>query len=291
MVIRKTGGRTEIESTFVFLQAAGHRGPSDSNTDANSYESILPGLMSAPGVLLNCRSQRVIALQIITSLQMKRSGAGSKAFQRLYSRFLATSYKTCLRYQQKLGEGFDKAVLEGKEQQRKTLQTETQSGTNTTPSEKLPSHPGYKLVGDNVDIMIRPRTITISHASTDLYYFHLMAVKNRVGGSHLSEQQPKNVPTSVDWAVLLPSADDHETLLSEWTVLVGKVIAKFVPALKWIGSYLPDSIKHEYSYLATKKIELVSTFSFPTKDIRLRRCGGCVYVCKECFACKYDISK
>lgn len=210
--------------------------------------------MSAAGVLLNCRNQKLSAIQIMSALQIKRSGAGSKAFARLNHRFLSVSYKTCLNWQNQLGANFDSQVLDWKNQVESECKEEATSGTPR-------NHPGYRLVGDNVDIMIKPRQTSIAHASTDLHFFNLMAVKNRISGNHLSDSRDESkLKDPLDWSQVLPSVDDHQRLESHWTTLVGHIICKYIPSLQWMQHYIPEHIPHEYSDVTKKKSEVVSCY-------------------------------
>ena len=209
--------------------------------------------MSAAGVLLNCRNQKLSAVQTMSALQIKRSGAGSKAFERLNHRFLSVSYKTCLSVQNQLGVDFDSQVLEWKNQVESEYKDEAMSGSRTARK-----HPGYRLVGDNVDIIIKPRQTSIAHASIDLHYFNFMAVKNRVSGNHLSKTRDETkLKEPVDWSQVVPSVNDHKRLESHWAILVGHIICRHIPALQWMQLYLPQHIPHDYSNETKKKSEVV----------------------------------
>ena len=52
----------------------------------------------------------------------------------------------------------------------------------STPSSKLQStrHPGFQLVGDNIDFITKPRHQTSEHGKKNLHYFNFLAVKNKV---------------------------------------------------------------------------------------------------------------
>lgn len=178
----------------------------------------------------------------------------------LAARLLTDSTTAFFLCQQELGVNFDQKVLEQKNQIESDYKEA--NGTSVDSSTAMSHHPGYRLVGDNVDIMIRPRQSSISNASRDLHYFNVMAVKNRISGNNLSSHKSNEQVKPVDCSLLLPSIEDHQRLLSNWIVLVGKVISKYVPALRWMRLYLPEHIKHEYSSITKKKSDIVSIYAF-----------------------------
>ena len=51
-------------------------------------------------------------------------------------------------------------------------------------------HPGYSFTGDNVDIRVTPRQMTIKNQTSDIHLFQYVAFKNRVSGNHLSNEIP-----------------------------------------------------------------------------------------------------
>lgn len=98
------------------------------------------------------------------------------------------------------------------------MEYETKNTTLLTSQtvEQNDQHPGYKLVGDNVDILIKPRHSTISDGNKDLHYYNCMAVKNRVSGNHPEAEQPMGTVDSVPWSKYLPTAEDNAQLKNEW---------------------------------------------------------------------------
>lgn len=56
----------------------------------------------------------------------------------------------------------------------------------------------------------------------------------------------------------LPSLDDQNSLLSDFVVLVGRVIVENLPAFAIFKDVIPLHIKHKYSEELKKKSETVS---------------------------------
>lgn len=224
--------------------------------------------MSAAAILFYSRNMFMNAHQTMTGMILKRGAAAKSVFARLYARSLCVSYKTILRKQVEFGNGHDKPVLDWKcqieaETKRRTLPT-------TQPVEQTDQHPGYKLVGDNVDIFIKPRHSTISDGNKDLHYYNCMAVKNRVSGNHLEAEQPMGTVDSVPWSKYLPTAEDNEKLKNEWNYLVSKTIINYVPYFQCFKEHIPDHLSHKYINLTKKKTEVV------TISLRLFKMSLCI---------------
>ena len=59
-------------------------------------------------------------------------------------------------------------------------------------------------------------------------------------------------------STFLPSLDDQNSLLSDFVVLVGRVIVENLPAFAIFKDVIPLHIKHKYSEELKKKTETVS---------------------------------
>ena len=170
------------------------------------YAMILPGIMSAAGTLLQCRNKDMIAQATITGLQLKSGGATKQTHRRLHARSLSASYLTTIKRQEMLGVGFDQDVKKWKEE------VERDAGNLKRCKEELDHlehkigeaqhdfqdtlrwrkvheeytrllstrHPGFQLVGDNIDFVTKPRHQTSERGKKGLHYFNFLAVKNKV---------------------------------------------------------------------------------------------------------------
>ena len=65
--------------------------------------------------------------------------------------------------------------------------------------------PTYKLVGDNIDKVVKPRHMRIDSQSRSLHYFHFYAVKDRIDFSHLDDQPAAVNLDDIDVSTLLPT--------------------------------------------------------------------------------------
>ena len=77
------------------------------------------------------------------------------------------------------------------------------------------SYHSYKLVGDNIDLSIKPRYMRydrFKHQS--LHYFHMYAVQNRINVSDLCRQRKGTLPVPISEIAssLLPSKADDDVL-------------------------------------------------------------------------------
>ena len=117
---------------------------------------------------------------------------------------------------------------------------------------------GFKIVGDNIDKMIKPRYMRSDRQNQSLHYFHMYAVRDRTNLSESCENQrpaPKDPPLEE----LLPSPDDCKQLHSNMEILVTRILARHMP---FIAENFEDvvihHISHPYSKEMSQKSEVVS---------------------------------
>ena len=239
----------------------------------NIHQRKQRGLVSGTGVLLQTRSKFTNAAGLHNALILKRGGASEKTFRRLNDKGLTVSYKTVLRTQKKIGLDHNREAITWAHQvyvdsiKEKELahtvgecsneqeQAQAKEALATFQDQR---HPGFKLVGDNVDIGQKARQLSKSHKNPDHHFFNHAAVKNRVSGNHLSQDQ--GPPQPMDPTSVLPGVEDNIKLKNELIVLTAKVIAQYIPSLQWFESHVPDRISHQYDNIANKKSEVVSRY-------------------------------
>ena len=170
------------------------------------YETIRPGITSSANNLLYCRNKDMNAHATITGLQLKSGGATKQTHRRLHARSLSVSYSTTIKRQEMLGVGFDEDVRQWKAEVEKDvgklksykeeldhLEHKIAEGhhnfhdtirwrkvSDDYSKLQLLRHPGFQLVGDNIDFVTKPRHQTSEHGKKDLHYFNFLAVKNKV---------------------------------------------------------------------------------------------------------------
>ena len=89
----------------------------------------------------------------------------------------------------------------------------------------------YQITGDNVDLEIKTKYMTLNSKNKSLHWFDLVSTDERVVlPSVLSKDRPRCSILAVSDAAFLPSASDHQYLHDEFAVLVSRMITKFLPA-------------------------------------------------------------
>ena len=117
---------------------------------------------------------------------------------------------------------------------------------------------GFKMVGDNIDKMIKPRYMRTDRQNKSLHYFHMYAVQDRINLSESCENQ-RQAPKDPPLEELLPSPDDGKQLHSNMEILVTQILARHMP---FIAENFEDvviwHISHPYSKEMSQKSEVVS---------------------------------
>ena len=230
------------------LQAAAMNKKALANTN-KTYEDILPGIMTVAGTLFYMRSNRMNAHAMLAGLILKRGNADSMSFARLHAKGVCTAYSTVIRKQEQMGKDHDKPVLDW------GLQVAADAANNVPPETR---HPGFIIVGDNIDFSIKARHMTSTFQRKEFHLFNSLAIKNRVSAFHLPDEASVSDPNSISMMEFLPSADDESKLRDEWCIIGGRIITEHLVQLKWMTKYFPQHIKHRYSEEAKKKSEVVS---------------------------------
>lgn len=122
-------------------------------------------------------------------------------------------------------------------------------------------HPGYQFVSDNVDMKTNVRHQTTANMGQDVHMFQICAYKLRVTGDHLAGQSGENFK-DVNFSQFLPSPDDKEKLLENFSYHVARVWLEFLPELHPLGLLLPKTIVHRHIKDLQKKTERVIMYYF-----------------------------
>ena len=122
----------------------------------------------------------------------------------------------------------------------------------------LQSYSTYKLVGDNLDKHVTPRDMRLDSLAQSLHYFNCYAVKDRLSTVDLEDQPSLPDFSSFSEAKILPTAADHEALLSNMVILISRVVKKNFSYFSKFGAGVPKHIKHKYYAELSKKSEVVS---------------------------------
>lgn len=116
----------------------------------------------------------------------------------------------------------------------------------------------YKIVGDNVDKNIQPRDMRYEHQTKSLHYFHSYAVRDRINIEMDDEDFDPPSTASIDLKEILPSAADNVAMFHHFSILIARVLKKYMPFFQDIGDGLEKHIQHEYSHEMSLKSEIVS---------------------------------
>ena len=116
---------------------------------------------------------------------------------------------------------------------------------------------GFKLVGDNLDKTIKPRDMRVDHLPQSLHYFNVYAVLDRVDFSSLSCDTSIIDEAKIDINNFLPSAADMEAMITNFSILISRLLVKHLPALCEYTSCVPAHIDHKYSREMSAKSHVV----------------------------------
>ena len=125
----------------------------------------------------------------------------------------------------------------------------------------------FKIVGDNIDITLRPRYMRFDKQNTSIHSFQSFALKDRVNFSHLSDSPPSeqpNFPQIIE--KLLPNDNDDLQICDEFAVLVARMLCTYMKFFKESFADVVDwHIPHKYSTEMSNKSVIVSFFLFSSK--------------------------
>ena len=126
---------------------------------------------------------------------------------------------------------------------------------------------GFKIVGDNLDITICPRSQRVDRKASSLHFFHCFAVRDRVNFSLASESPNPLIyrPISdLPLHTLLPTLSDDQSLLSHFSVIISRVLAKEIPYFSvTFHDVIQSHIRHKHYDKMSLKSETVSSMCFP----------------------------
>ena len=122
----------------------------------------------------------------------------------------------------------------------------------------------YKLMGDNIDISIKSRYMRAgAHLhNQSLHYFQFLAVRDRIDFSEL-ETVPKQLCHNNSSKIakeLLPNTNTDHTLLSDFSVIVSRILAANIPFFKFAVADVATWHKdHKHYEEMSLKSEVVSS--------------------------------
>lgn len=113
-------------------------------------------------------------------------------------------------------------------------------------------------MGDNWDLEVKSRCQTKLQTNKSLHYFHAYAVKDRVISKGLANTQPQKSIDEVEMQEILPTAEVQESIISDLSKLIPRVIVVYLPPYKSFRKAVQYHLPHPYSQEMAGKSEVVS---------------------------------
>ena len=108
---------------------------------------------------------------------------------------------------------------------------------------------GFKLVGDNIDLTVRPQRLRSDRQTQSLHYFNTMAVRDRIDMPGFSDEEKVIDLSTVKLDSLLPDEMGVKGIRANFSVLVSRVLVKYLPALQDLQCVASKHITHWYATL------------------------------------------
>ena len=96
--------------------------------------------------------------------------------------------------------------------------------------------------------------------SKSLHFFNYYGVRSRIDVTNLDDHPSLPDFTSFEADKLLPTKDDDAALLSDFTIIVGRVLRKHFSSFNKFGSGIQRHIRHQYYPEMSQKSEVVCEF-------------------------------
>ena len=123
----------------------------------------------------------------------------------------------------------------------------------------LDKHPGFQIIGDNVDVYVKSRHERMNSKAKSMHWFQIYAIKNRISGSHLPNDLPLNDILTVPNSIFIPTVSDCLKLRSHLIILCSRILIKYCPFFVEFSSCVEKHIIHNYSAEMSKPSEIVRT--------------------------------
>lgn len=105
---------------------------------------------------------------------------------------------------------------------------------------------------------VYPRYMGIGRQVKDLHMFNILAAMNRVNFHHLPNDRPICKLEDFKLQEMLPSVEDNLVLRNHWSILVGRILVRYIPNMAFMESHLPSVIEHPYMTQMKTKSKVVS---------------------------------
>lgn len=130
-------------------------------------------------------------------------------------------------------------------------------------------------MGDNIDYEIHARVQSQQHRNRSIYWTHQFAVLDRVRDPQLDRVSSQKSVSEIQFAELLPDNDVMANLVRNWSVIVSRVITKYLQPFCQFRDVVVRHIPHEYSKEMSQKSDSVSS-SLTVLYLSYRYCLVCL---------------
>lgn len=124
-------------------------------------------------------------------------------------------------------------------------------------------------MGDNVDHMIYARVQSKDSTNQSIHWTHQYAVLDKVKNNLADPREPQKRISEIQLVELLPVQDVQNRLKNRWTVLVSRVICKYLKTFKNFQDVVVHHIPHPYTGVMSEKSSSVSIIGCCTSSTLL----------------------
>ena len=125
-----------------------------------------------------------------------------------------------------------------------------------------------RLVGDNIDYEIHARVQSQNHKNRSIHWTHQFAVLDRVQDPKLDTEKSQKQVEDIQLEEILPDRNVQSHLVTNWSVIVSRIITKYLIPFKCFQDVVVRHIPHKYSKEMSQKSTSVSIpISFPKQYI------------------------
>lgn len=129
----------------------------------------------------------------------------------------------------------------------------------------------YQIIGDNIDLDIRTKHMSVSRQNTSLHWFNMYAIRDIVNGNEADEVRPKLA--DVSFKKYLPDESDDTFLRNDFVPLWSRVLVTHIPDLEQLKKSAVWHIPHKYSHLMQTPSEQVRILSLKSRFILFKKEG------------------
>ena len=116
----------------------------------------------------------------------------------------------------------------------------------------------YQIIGDNCDLHQHASRLTLLSRDSQLHWFQMYGIQNRVSGAHLSDKEPQANVEELPIRTWLPSVNDCLQLCDDFMFLAGRILLRRLQEFQWLRCAVLPEISHKYSAQMASRSQIVS---------------------------------